>query len=284
MATSRIGGPNGASASKRIELGALTRRTPRRRWRSRPLVRAMSARARRSVNSLERSARSASARRASSPPGSWGGTVAHAAPSASSKRRRRLLRGLWATLDPALAVLEVVDLLLDPVGGRIELQGLLPRGEGVVVEAVLDERISKVLVDHWIRFLGFRHRAFELLQSLGISSLLVVRPAETVDEVAVLGLQIERLGDELDRLVEVLAALGIHVADVVVSLGVPRIERDHAPEGPDRVIEPRLLLVDDAELEVEVLLFVVEPQALQERFARSLVLLGAVVRRPEVAE
>src|SRR6266542_4109904 len=164
MATSRIGGPNGASASKRIELGALTRRTPWRRWRSRPLVRAMSARARRSVNSLERSASSVSARRAAAPTGSWGGTVAHAAPSASSKRRRRLLRGLWATLDTALAVLEVV----------------------------------------------------ELLQSLGISSLLVVRPAETVDEVAVLGLQIEGLGDELDRLVEVLAALGIHVADVVV--------------------------------------------------------------------
>src|SRR2546426_5615354 len=225
MATSRSGGPNGASASKRIELGALTRRTPRRRWRSRPLVRAMSARARRSVNSLERSARSASARRASSPPGSWGGgTVAHAAPSASSKRRRRLLRGLWATLDPALAVPEVVDLLLDPVGGRIELQGLLPRGEGVVVETVLDERISKVLVDHWIRLLGFRHRAFELLQSLGISSLLVVRPAETVDEVAVLGLQIEGLGDELDCLVEVLAALDVHVPDVVVGLGVLGID------------------------------------------------------------
>src|SRR3989442_3133055 len=225
MATSRSGGPNGESASKRIELGALTRRTPRRRWRSRPLFRAMSARARRSVNSLERAARSASARRASSPTGSWGGTVAQAAvTSASGKRRRRLLRGLRATLDPALAILEVVDLLLDPVGGRIELQSLLPRGEGVVVETVLDERITKVLVDHWIRLLGFHHRAFELLQRLGISSLLVVRPAETVDEVAVLGLQIQGLGDELDRLVEVLAALGVHVADVVVRLGVLGIE------------------------------------------------------------
>src|SRR3989442_12172899 len=128
MATSRSGGPNGESASKRIELGALTRRTPRRRWRSRPLFRAMSARARRSVNSLERSTRSASARRASWPTGSWGGTVAHAAPSASSKKRRRLLRGLRATFDPALAVLEAVDLLLDPVALRIDLLGLAHRG------------------------------------------------------------------------------------------------------------------------------------------------------------
>src|SRR2546427_2068219 len=171
MATSKSGGPNGASASKRIELGALTRRTPRRRWRSRPLVRAMSARARRSVNSLERSARSASARRASSPPGSWGGTVAHAAPSASSKRRRRLLRGLWATLDPALAVLEVVDLLLDPVGGRIELQGLLPRSEGAVVETLVDERISKEPAGHCIRLLRLRHRDLALRQSFGVSLL-----------------------------------------------------------------------------------------------------------------
>src|SRR5436309_8978410 len=121
MATSGIGGPNDARASKLVELGAMTRSAPRRGCRSRALVRAISARARRSVNSLERSARSVRARRAAAPPGSWGGAVAHAAWSASSKRRRRLLRGLWATLDPALAVLEVVDLLLDPVGGRIEL-------------------------------------------------------------------------------------------------------------------------------------------------------------------
>src|SRR2546422_5604656 len=128
MVTTRSGGPNGESASKRIELGALTRRAPRRRWRSRPFLISMSARARRSVNSLARSASSVSAR-AASPTGSRGGAVAHAATSASSTRGRRLLRGLRATLDPALAVLEVVDLLLDPVGVRVELESLLPRSE-----------------------------------------------------------------------------------------------------------------------------------------------------------
>src|SRR2546425_1085093 len=284
MVTTRSGGPNGESASKRIELGALTRRAPRRRWRSRPFLISMSARARRSVNSLARSASSVSAR-AASPTGSRGDAVAHAATSASSKRgRRRLLRGLRATLDPALAVLEVVDLLLDPVGVRVELESLLPRGEGVVVETVLDERIPQVLVDHGIRLLGLGDGALELVQGLGISPLLVVRPAETVDEVAVLGLQVEGLGDQLDRLVEILAALDVHVADVVVRLGVLRIERDHALEGADRVVEPRLLLVDDAELEVEVLLFVVETEALLERLGGPVVLLGAVVRRPEVEE
>src|SRR5207245_9080578 len=160
----------------------------------------------------------------------------------------------------------------------------LPRGEGVVVETVLDERIPQVLVDHGIRLLGLGDGALELVQGLGISPLLVVRPAETVDEVAVLGLQVEGLGDQLDRLVEILAALDVHVADVVVRLGVLRIERDHALEGADRVVEPRLLLVDDAELEVEVLLFVVETEALLERLGGPVVLLGAAVRRPEEEE
>src|SRR6266852_464255 len=171
--------------------------------------------------------------------GSRGGAVAQAATSASCTRRRRLLRGLWATLDPALAIFEVIDLLLDPVGGRVELEGFLPRGEGVLVETVLDQHVAKVLVDHGIRLLGLYDRALQLLQSLGIPSLLVVRPAETVDEVAVLGLEIERFADELDCLLEVLAALGEHVADVVVRLGVLGIERDHAPEGADRVVESR---------------------------------------------
>src|SRR2546427_1229039 len=186
MVTTRSGGPNGESASKRIEFGALTRRAPRRRWRSRPFLISMSARARRSVNSLARSASSVSAR-AASPTGSRGDAVAHAATSASSKRgRRRLLRGLRATLDPALAILEVIDLLLDPVGGRVELEGLLPRGQGVFVEAVLDQRVAEVLVDHGIGLLGLHDGALELLQRLRILSLLVVRPAETVDEVTVL--------------------------------------------------------------------------------------------------
>src|SRR5437867_6011128 len=162
--------------------------------------------------------------------GSPGGAVAQAATNASCTRRRRLLRGLRATLDPALVILEVVDLLLDPVGGRVELQGFLPRGEGVLVETVLDARITKMLVDHGIRLLGLRGRTLELLESFGVPSLLVIRPAETVDEVAVLGLEIEGLADQLDRLVEVLAALGVHVADVVVRLRVLGIERDHTPE------------------------------------------------------
>src|SRR5437867_3707509 len=244
----------------------------------------MSARVRRSVNSLERSASRLSARWASSPMGSREGTVAQPATRSSIRERRKLLRGFGATLDPALAVLEVVDLLLDPVGGRIELQSLLPCGESIVVEPVLHERVAQVLVDHGIWLLRARDGPLELAQSLRVFPLLVVGPAEAVDEVAVVGLEIERLADQLDRLVQVLTALGVHVADVVVGLGVLGVERDHAPEGADRVVEARLLLVAHAQLEVEVLLPVVQAQTLLEGLRRPIVLLGAVVRGPEVEE
>src|SRR4030095_4755288 len=175
--------------------------------RSLPRFTEMSARARRSVNSLARWVRSGTARRASSLIGCRD-RVAHAASSASGATRRNLLRGLRPTLDPALVVLEVVDLLLDRVGRRVERESLLPRRDGGVVLTVLDERVAEVLVDDGIRLLGLRHRALELLQRLRILSLLVVRPAEAVDEVAVVGLEVEGGVDELDRLVQILTALG----------------------------------------------------------------------------
>src|SRR4030095_14228972 len=109
--TIRSGGPTGESTSKRIEAGAFARSTPRRRRRSLPLFTAMSARARGSVHSLARLPRSAPTRRASSLIGGRD-RVAHAASSASGATRRNLLGGLRPTLDPALAVLEDVDLLL----------------------------------------------------------------------------------------------------------------------------------------------------------------------------
>src|SRR5256884_20032 len=155
----------------------------------------MSARVRRSVNSCRRASRSARARRASSATGRRGGAVAH--PPQSTSSPRRLLRRLRATLHPARAILEVFDLLLDPLGGRVELQGLLPRGE---------------------------------------------------------------------------------------RLGVLGIERDDLPERADGIVELRLLLVDDAELEVEVLVLLVEAQPLLQGLQRAVVLLGAEVCGAKVEE
>src|SRR5439155_580610 len=255
-------GPSGDSASRRIESGALTRSTPVKPLRSRPSWTTTSARVRRSVNSCQRTSRSSSARRASSGTGWRAGAVAH--PPASTSRPRRLLRRLRATLGPTPAILEVVDLLLDPFGGRVELQGLLPGGERLGLEAVLQIGIAEVIVDHRVGVLRLLDGALELLQGLEIAPLLVVRPPETVDEVAVLRLDRKRLVDELDRLVEVLPALGVHVTDVVVRLGVLGVERDHLPKRPNGVVELRLLLEDDAELKVEVLVLVIEAEALLE--------------------
>src|SRR2546425_4736615 len=240
----------------------------------------MSARARRSVNSCQRASRSPGAWGALAPTGGRGGVAAP--PLKTPSRQRRLLRRLRATLGPAPAILEVLDLLLDPLGGRVELQGLLPRGERLGLESVLQIGVAEVLVDHRVRFLRLVDGALELLQGLGVATLLVVRPAEAVDEIAVVRLDRERLADELDRLVEVLPALGVHVADVVVRLGVLGIECDHLPERADGVVELRLLLEDDAELKVEVLVLVVEAQSLPEGLHGAVVLLAAEVRGAEV--
>src|SRR5213593_3438508 len=274
--------PSGDSASRRIESGALTRSTPVKPLRSRPSWTTTSARVRRSVNSCQRTSRSSSARRASSGTGWRAGAVAH--PPASTSRPRRLLRRLRATLGPTPAILEVVDLLLDPFGGRVELQGLLPGGERLGLEAVLQIGIAEVIVDHRVGVLRLLDGALELFQGLEIAPLLVVRPPETVDEVAVLRLDRERLVDELDCLVEVLPALGVHVTDVVVRLGVLGVERDHLPKRPNGVVELRLLLEDDAELKVEVLVLVIEAEALLEGLRGALVLFRAKVRGAEVEE
>src|SRR6185503_14354 len=102
------------------------------------------------------------------------------------RRTRRLLRSFRPlTLGPPQPRAHILELLLDAVGGGIELQGLLPGGGRVLVEPVLDERVAEMLEDDRV-FLGGGGGALELAQSLRVATLLVVGPAEAVDEVAVL--------------------------------------------------------------------------------------------------
>src|SRR5262245_38274609 len=102
----------------------------------------MSASVRRSENACHRWARSAMTRRASSATGDRGGAMGRtqaAGSSATARRRRALLRQKLRalTLDPPETVPELLDLLLHTVGVRVELQRPLPRGERVLVLAVL---------------------------------------------------------------------------------------------------------------------------------------------------
>src|SRR5256885_100447 len=182
----------------------------------------MSASARRSETAWQRVISRSTARRASSETVWRGGGMAMAQPASSPTARTarsRLLRGLGATLGAPQPRASVVELLLHAIGGGIELQRLLPGGRGVLVVAGLVVGVAQVLEDDRI-FLGLLHRALQLAQRVGILALLIVGPAEAVDEVAVLRLQRERGADHLEGLVEVLALLRVHVADVVVGLGV----------------------------------------------------------------
>src|SRR4029077_5688119 len=213
--------------------------TPVRRW-ARPLRRmVMSARERRSGS--ERRGCSSRARRGRAPAETGGGAGAGAAvaqpPTATASRRaprRLLLLGLGRrTLGPGLALPRLLDLGADLGRGRpvrIRLQRLLPRLDRLVGEVVLEVGVAQVLVEDGV-LLGEAHRALQLAEGLRVAALLVIGPAEAVDEVAVLGLERQRLLDELDRLAEIRAALGVHVADVVVRLGVLGVDREHATEG-----------------------------------------------------
>src|ERR1700736_5051524 len=287
------GVPSGESASKRMVAGSpRSSSTPVRRW-ARPLRRmVMSARERRSCSERRCCSIRASAARASSETGGGAGAgavVAQPPTATASSRapRRLLLLGLGrGTLGPGLALPRLLDLGADLGRGggvRIRLQRLLPRLDRLVGEVVLEVGVAQVLVEDGV-LLGEAHRALQLAEGFRVAALLVVGPAEAVDEVAVLGLDREGLLDELDRLAEVRAALGVHVADVVVGLGVLGVERDHAAEGADRVVEALLLLLHHPQLEVEVLVLVVHRQPLAQRVGGPVVLIGALQRGAEVEE
>jgi len=70
-------------------------------------------------------------------------------------------------------------------------------------------------------------------------------------------------------------------APTASSLG---IQRDDVLEGADGVLELRLLLEHDADLEVQVAVLVVERQALAQRLERAVVILGAEVGGPQIEE
>src|SRR5258705_8663349 len=249
----------------------------------------MSARLRRSTKL--RHASSSRARTPSTSGASGAGAGADAqAPSARQSRRRASPRALLRlgalTLGPELLLARLLELLLHAVAEPIVLvhgDGLFPGRDRLLDLAVLHVGVGQVVEDLRV-VLGPLGGALELPEGLRVLALLVVGPAEAVDEVAVVGVELERLLDELHRFGEVLPPLGVHVADVVVGLRVLGIERDYAAEGGDGVVEPLLLLPHHAELEVEILAPVVELQPLAEHVGGPVVLVAAEQRGAEVEE
>src|SRR3990172_3362821 len=287
--TRRIGGPKADSASKRSAPGARSSRTPASRWTwpSRWIL--ISAKLRKSPKACQRC--SITLRAAStSAVSSWrGGAVAQAPRTWASRRtatRRRLLRcGLGGvTLGPKLLLARLLELLLHRLRGPVllvRLERSLPRGDGLLDLAVLEVGVAQVIEDLRI-LLGPVGRPLQLAKGLGVLALLVIGSPEAVDEVAVLGIQRQGLLDQVHRLAEVDAALGVHVAKVVVRLGVLGVDGDDAPEGADGILEALLFLPDHPELEVQVAVLVVERQPLLQDGHGPVVLRGAVQRRAEV--
>src|SRR5688572_6559833 len=138
----------------------------------------MSASVRWSVTACQRVISRSRARRASSEIVWRGGGIAMAQPASRTTARRsaRLLRGLVGALTATLRAplrAGVLELLLDAVGGGVELERLLPGGDRVLVEAVLDVGVAEVLEDDRV-FLGLLHGALQLPQRVRVLALLVV--------------------------------------------------------------------------------------------------------------
>src|SRR4029453_9209425 len=128
------------------------------------------------------------------------------APSARQRRTRARPRALLRfdlrlgtlTLGPELLLARLLQLLLHAVAEPILLvhgDGLFPGRDRLLDLAVLHVGVGEVVEDLRI-VLGLFGGALELAEGLGVLALLVVGPAEAVDEVAVLGVELERLLNE----------------------------------------------------------------------------------------
>src|SRR5205085_1311891 len=104
--------------------------------------------------------------------------------SAAVRRRRR---GFQAAFELLFDRLDLVLL-------RAELQGAPPLVAGLGEPAALPEGITQMVVDRRV----LRHqldRLFEVLHRAVIVAHAVMRPAQAVDDVAVLRPQLDRMGD-----------------------------------------------------------------------------------------
>src|SRR5438034_1961035 len=125
--------------------------------------------------------------------------------------------------------------------------------------------------------------ALEMLHRPPIVAALVVHPAEAVDVEAVVRLDLERAADQLLRLVEADAHLGVRVPEVIQRRRVLRVELD----GPPHLLERALLLVGlvvgGAEREVIAVVVGETRHHALEQLDRVLEILLLPVERGEVA-
>ena len=102
-----------------------------------------------------------------------------------------------------------------------------------VAHVLLHGRIAR----HLLR--GGREVFFRLV----VVATAVIGPAEAVEIIRVVRLDVERLANQPNRFIELLAAVGEQVAEVVQSIRVARLERDELSDRPLRVsLSPRVAI------------------------------------------
>src|SRR5438445_560439 len=192
------------------------------------------------------------------------------APGAGSERRA--LRADTALQD--------VDLALQPA----DLASLLRARQRIAVDTQGVRRMARAAVGV-AQVLGHGRvvareldGALEMLHRPPIVAALVVHPAEAVDVEAVVGLDLERAADQLLRLVEADAHLGVRVPEVIQRRRVLRVELDGAPHLLERALLLVGLVVGGA---VEVALLEEDEAHLDARLAR---IVGRLLERLELAE
>src|SRR5688572_18087769 len=218
-ASTKAGGPNGATPSRRIEPArskpAMTR--PRKRWLPTRAESANSAVKVLMPLQLEDTMACTAAASAMGVPASCGKVIRRAAHAPDRRARaaapssRRLLA--WASARhtvtgsvgaSAFFGARVVDL---PADGReihvlaVAVERLVPRGDRVVHAPTAREHVAQVVLDLGIGRHALGRRA-EILLSLGQIAALEVRPAQAVEVGAVVGLGLQRLAHQLHGLVQ----------------------------------------------------------------------------------
>src|SRR5271170_1654164 len=176
-------------------------------------------------------------------------------------------------------ILQNLDLILEPCD-LVRLLRLLQR-VGVFVAGFLDLAelaigVAQMLGDSRIAA-GQVDGFLQLLDRFLVVALLIVNPAEAVDVKSVFGLDIERALDQLFRLDQVGALLGVSVAEVVERLCVGGIQLDRLLHLDHALFALLVLIERRAEGEVVlVILGIGRDHLARQRDRRGVVLLFLV--------
>src|SRR5688572_11437933 len=133
----------------------------------------------------------------------------------------------------------VLDLLLDARAVdrfAVAVEGTLPRRRGIGEPLLLEAQIAEVILDHRVVRHLRRGLAERRVREIELA-LLVIGPPQAVEKRGIARLELQRALDQIDGLVQALAALGEHVAEIVERGRVRRIPREDLAQRPFGALE-----------------------------------------------